>query len=117
MHGSSADPELAALGGAGALRSTADDLLTWQRALFGGKLLSRASLAKMTTPFRNGYGCALHEVTTARGRVFANDGRVPGSGNASFRYYVDEQLVVIVLSDLDTQVDNAVARDLALSRR
>jgi len=117
MRDSSADPELAALGGAGALRSTAGDLLAWQRALFGGTLLSRASLAKMTTPFRNGYGCALHEVVSAGGhRVFANDGRVPGSGNASFRYYVDEKLVVIVLSDLDTQVDNAVARDLALSR-
>lgn len=109
MRDSSADPELAALGGAGALRASVDDLLTWQRALFGGRLLSPASFAKMTTPFRNGYGCALHVVN----HVYANDGRIPGSCNAALRYYADDKLVVVVLSDLDNQVDNALARDLA----
>ena len=114
MHDSSTDPELAALGAAGALRSSVDDLLTWERALFGGKLLSPASFAKMTTPFRNGYGCALHLVAGPAGRrVFANDGRIPGSCNATLRYYVDDKLVVAVLSDLDNQIDNALAHDLA----
>jgi len=38
--------------GAGALRSTVGDLCTWHAALFGGKVLSSASLAAMTTPGR-----------------------------------------------------------------
>jgi len=38
--------------GAGALRSTVGDLCTWHAALFGGKVLSPASLAAMTTPGR-----------------------------------------------------------------
>lgn len=37
---------------AGGLYSTTHDLLLWEQALFGGKLLSPPSLAKMTTPFQ-----------------------------------------------------------------
>lgn len=37
--------------GAGALLSTVDDLAKWSTALFGGELVSKASLKKMTTDF------------------------------------------------------------------
>lgn len=37
---------------AGALYSTTEDLLKWEQGLFGGKVLSAASLQKMTTPFK-----------------------------------------------------------------
>jgi CubicO group peptidase (beta-lactamase class C family) len=37
-------------GGAGAIRSTVLDLCAWHAALFGGKVLSAASLKAMTTP-------------------------------------------------------------------
>jgi cyanophycinase len=113
MNDSGADPELADLGGAGALLSTTDDLVKWQQALFGGKLLSPASFAKMTTPFRNGYGCALRLVVSPSGKhVFANEGRVPG-WNAALQYYSEDKLVIAVLANLDTQVDALIARDLA----
>ncbi|MFY0536232.1 serine hydrolase domain-containing protein [Nannocystis pusilla] len=39
-------------GPAGGLRSTAGDLLRWHAALFDGRILSPASLARMTTPGR-----------------------------------------------------------------
>jgi CubicO group peptidase (beta-lactamase class C family) len=39
-------------GGAGAIRSTVLDLCAWHAALFGGKVLSPASLTAMTTPAR-----------------------------------------------------------------
>lgn len=39
-------------GPAGGLRSTAGDLLRWHAALFGGRILSPASLARMTAPGR-----------------------------------------------------------------
>jgi CubicO group peptidase (beta-lactamase class C family) len=40
---------------AGALYSTTEDLLRWEQGLFGGKLLTAASLEKMTTPFKSNY--------------------------------------------------------------
>ncbi len=45
-------------GGAGAMRSTADDLARWNAALFGGKILRPASLAAMTAPGKLGDGRA-----------------------------------------------------------
>src|SRR6266571_2767869 len=45
--------------GAGALYSTTEDLLKWERGLFGLKLVSAASLQKMTTPFKNNYAFGL----------------------------------------------------------
>ena len=39
-------------GGAGSMRSTSEDLCRWHAALFGGKIVSAASLAQMTTPQR-----------------------------------------------------------------
>ena len=40
---------------AGALYSTTEDLLRWEQGLFGGKLLSKESLSKMTTPYKDNY--------------------------------------------------------------
>src|SRR5438128_2716496 len=51
---------------AGALYSTTEDLLRWEQGLFGGKVLSAASLKKMTTPFKHDYGYGL-AVRTAHG--------------------------------------------------
>ena len=44
---------------AGALYSTTEDLLHWEQALFGGKVLSEASMKKMTTPAMNNYAFGL----------------------------------------------------------
>ena len=58
---------------AGALYSTTEDLLRWEQGLFGGKLLSPASLAKMTTPFKNDYALGV-VVRTANGRKVVQHG-------------------------------------------
>ena len=113
MRDTGADPELADLGGAGSLVSTVEDLLRWEQGLFGGKLLTPASFAKMTTPFRDGYGCALRLVISKSGRhVFANEGRVKGY-NATLQRYDEDKVVVIVLANLDTQVDAKIASEFA----
>jgi CubicO group peptidase (beta-lactamase class C family) len=58
---------------AGSLMMTVDDMHRWTRALFGGKLVSVASLKQMTTPYAlkngetTGYGYGLG-ITTLRGR-------------------------------------------------
>src|SRR5437667_3897953 len=41
----------------GSLYSSTEDLLRWNEGLFGGKLLTPASLRKMTTPFKGDYAC------------------------------------------------------------
>ena len=55
---------------AGALYSTTEDLLRWEKALFGGKVLKAASLEKMTKPFKNDYalGVSVRQHGPDRGR-------------------------------------------------
>src|SRR5262245_58678829 len=67
---------------AGAVYSTTHDLLRWTRALFDGCVVSRASLARMTTPFMNEYGFGVG-VRTERGRtLIVHDGDIGGFGAA-----------------------------------
>lgn len=54
------DKDLSSLAGAGSLYSSADDLIRWTEALQEGRVLSKASLAEMTTPSLNGYGYGLN---------------------------------------------------------
>src|SRR6266404_4772130 len=71
---------------AGKLYSTTEDLLRWEQGLFGGKLLSPASLQKMTTPFKNDYACGVG-VSTVKGRnVIAHGGGIEGF-NTQLSYY------------------------------
>src|SRR4029077_16473037 len=59
---------------AGSLYSSTEDLLRWEEGLFGGRVLSPASLRKMTTPFKSDYSCGLH-VNRVNGRmVIEHDG-------------------------------------------
>lgn len=60
---------------AGALYSTTGDLLRWEQGLFGGKLISAASLAKMTAPFKNDYALGV-VVQTAGGRKVIQHGEI-----------------------------------------
>src|SRR6187401_308075 len=78
---------------AGALYSTTEDLLRWERGLFGGNLISATSLAKMTTPFKNDYALGV-TVRTASGRkVIRHGGGIEGF-NTFLAYYPDTKLTV-----------------------
>jgi CubicO group peptidase (beta-lactamase class C family) len=88
----------------GALVSTVLDLVAWQRALFGGKVLSPASLRLMTTPGRLndgrpttfGLGVA---VTQFRGhRRIAHPGGYVGY-SSFLSYYPEEKIVIAVLTN------------------
>jgi CubicO group peptidase (beta-lactamase class C family) len=48
---------------AGGLYSTTRDLLRWEQALFGGKVISAGSLARMTTPFKDDYALGVQMQT------------------------------------------------------
>jgi CubicO group peptidase (beta-lactamase class C family) len=97
---------------AGALYSTTHDLLLWEQALYGGKVLSAASLKKMTTPYKENYGCGLM-IQTAKGHLrYEHGGGIEGF-NTEMAYYPDDKLTVIVLANLNGGAPDDIAGKLA----
>ena len=97
---------------AGGLYSTTGDLLRWERALYGGKVLSAASLQKMMTPYRDNYALGLGARKTPNGqRLFWHNGGIPGF-RAWVGYVPEEDVDVIVLSNLSTRASQAIGNDL-----
>jgi CubicO group peptidase (beta-lactamase class C family) len=97
---------------AGSLYSTTGDLLRWENGLFGGSLLSPASLNKMITPFKSDYGCGLY-IKRANGHLMIeHDGNNIGF-NSELAYYPEEKIAVIVLANLNGTVTGEIARALA----
>src|SRR5215472_5584724 len=97
---------------AGALYSTTEDLLRWEEGLFGGKLLSAASLQKMTTPFKQDYAFRLAVQTMNGHKVITHNGGIEGF-NTSLAYYPDDKLVVAVLGNLNSGAPGEIANELA----
>ncbi len=87
---------------AGALCSTAGDLIAWTRALHGGRLFSAASYHEMITPgtlndgtpIRYAKGLALDSVDGHR-RI-SHGGGIPGF-LTQLSYFPDDSLIVVVL--------------------
>ena len=101
---------------AGALYSTTEDLLRWQRGLFGGKLLSAASLAKMTMPFKDDYACGVGVRTVNGRRVIDHGGGIEGF-NTFLAYYPDDKLTVVALSNLNGGAPQQIVSQLAAIAR
>jgi D-alanyl-D-alanine carboxypeptidase len=109
---------------AGAIRSTVEDLARWNVALYGGRLLSAASLAQMTGPglLRNGaetqtavywpgepgippeglipgpYAFGLDHYSINDHRVMGHNGSLPGF-DAAMNVYPDDDITIIVLTN------------------
>lgn len=96
---------------AGALYSTTGDLLKWERGLFGGKVLTPASLTKMTTPFKENYGFGLFVATKDGHKTIQHGGGIEGF-NTSMAYYPDDKLTVIVLGNLNGSAPDQIGDDL-----
>jgi CubicO group peptidase (beta-lactamase class C family) len=97
---------------AGALYSTTEDLLKWEQSLFGGKLLSAASLDKMTTPFKDNYACGLRVQTVGGHKVIDHGGRIEGF-NTELAYYPEDKLTVVALANVNGQAPAEIATKLA----
>jgi CubicO group peptidase (beta-lactamase class C family) len=97
---------------AGGLYSTTEDLLRWERGLFGGKLLSPASLQKMTTPFKNNYAFGLQVHMVNGHKVIDHGGGIEGF-NTMLAYYPEDKLTVVVLGNLSGQAPENIALKLA----
>src|SRR5258707_9970301 len=99
-------------GGAGGLYSTTEDLLKWERGLFGGKVLSAASLQKMTTPFKDNYAFGLLVRTEHGRKQIWHNGGIEGF-NTAMAYYPDSKVVVTVLANVNGPAPDVMLPKLA----
>jgi CubicO group peptidase (beta-lactamase class C family) len=98
---------------AGALYSTTEDLLKWEQGLFGGKLLSAASLQKMTTPFKSDYAFGLQVHTVNGHKVIDHNGGIEGF-NTMLAYYPEDKLTVVALANLAPSAPGPIVSQLAI---
>lgn len=103
---------------AGALCSTVLDLLTWNRALHGHRLISPASTELLITPgtlnsgqpLTYGYGLAIGELEG--NRRIAHGGGINGF-NAYLSYYPDDDLTIAVLANTEGSNPGRIERRIA----
>ncbi|QIK96026.1 beta-lactamase family protein [Sphingomonas sp. HDW15A] len=95
---------------AGALIGTADDLVRWGNALHGGKVLSPASYALMTSAqkLKNGesipYGFGLAPSDVRGRKTIGHNGNIHGFATGSM-YVVEPKIFIVVLGNSDAMVD------------
>lgn len=100
---------------AGSLCSNTADLVAWNRALHGGKVLTPASYTEMTSPgvlndgTRVRYGMGIGLADIGGRRAIAHGGGINGFLSES-QYYPDDDLVIVVLQNTAGPVN---PRDLA----
>jgi len=97
--------------GAGALYSTTEDLLRWTNGLFGGKVLSAASLKKMTTPFKEDYAFGLVVADVNCRKTIKHGGGIEGF-NTELTYLPDERLTIVVLANLNGDAPGRITQQL-----
>jgi CubicO group peptidase (beta-lactamase class C family) len=97
---------------AGALYSTTEDLLKWERGLFGGRVISAASLRKMTTPYKNNYAFGLVVRDEDGHKTISHNGGIEGF-NTMLIYYPDQKVTVVVLGNVNGNAPTEIALKLA----
>lgn len=97
--------------GAGALYSTTEDLLRWTQGLFGGRVLSAASLEKMITPHQNNYAFGVIVATAGGRRSVSHGGGIEGF-NTLLTYYPESKITVAVLGNVNGQAPTQLAAQL-----
>jgi CubicO group peptidase (beta-lactamase class C family) len=97
---------------AGALYSTVEDLYKWDRALYADKLVGKASLEMMFTPFKGNYAYGWGVREESGRKIIAHAGGINGFVTMISRY-VNDDAVVIVLSNLETVSTGKISHDLA----
>jgi CubicO group peptidase (beta-lactamase class C family) len=117
---------------AGSLCSTTGDLITWLRALHGGKVLPAASYQEMITPGRLNdgtpvrYAMGLARNPDIRGRAMIHHGGAISGFVSDTRYYPELDLYVVMLvnttgnlnpSALATEMVDALLPSPPLARR
>ncbi|MBL8215116.1 MAG: serine hydrolase [Bryobacterales bacterium] len=97
---------------AGSLYSTVDDLARWAEALESGKVVSKESYAKMTTPYFNQYGYGLVMEKIEDHAVVGHGGGINGFNTMLLRAK-DDGLTVAVLANQNGPAADRMGKDLA----
>lgn len=97
---------------AGGIYSTTTDLYLWYRALATAQLVSASSRKEMFTPFRDGYGLGWM-VQEEVGRKLLTTGGGLSTYSSSLRYYPDDDVCIVVLSQSEAADGQKIGRDLA----
>ena len=97
---------------AGALYSTVDDMLVWDQALYGDRMLKPASRTAMFTDYGNKYGFGwVVDRKWDRDRIWHNGG-INGFVT-SFQRYPKDRVTVVALSNFQGALPDKLASDLA----
>ena len=97
---------------AGGLRSTARDLLAWQHALSSGLLLTSSSLEEMLSPIHDNYALGWQAISLLGRRSVNHSGGIDGFAS-HFVHYRDDDLNIVVLSNISEEPAKTTACDLA----
>ena len=105
-------------GGAGGLVSTAKDLVRWQIALVGGKVVEPGSYEEMTLPYmladghETGYGFGLGLKPMLGHPCVSHNGGIFGF-NSALAYFPEEKLGIAVISNGEALNSDAVLQEIA----
>lgn len=96
---------------AGALYSTTEDVLRWDRALYTDTLVSQKSLDEIFTPYKSGYGYGWSIGKRFDRQVIAHGGGIYGFATHFDRFPAD-RVTVIVLSNVEGAPAGRMSNDL-----
>jgi len=112
------DSDLTEIFAAGAIASTVGDLVRWNAALDGERLLTRASKEKMWKPVKlndgtvKKYGFGWNVDAVEGHKNIGHSGSTSGF-SASLQRFPDDRLAVIVLTNTDEQIASTMAKKIA----
>jgi CubicO group peptidase (beta-lactamase class C family) len=98
---------------AGALYSTVDDMLTWDKALTAGKLLNPASLQAMFTDYGHNYGFGWIINSYSEHQHIAHGGGINGFATQFDRFPKDKLTVVVFSNREEIAPEDQIASGLA----
>ncbi|WP_099361529.1 serine hydrolase domain-containing protein [Fredinandcohnia onubensis] len=96
--------------GAYGLYSTVEDLFKWSQALRKGNILGKELIDRMFTPYLDGYGYGWF-LLDAQEKVACHSGDINGFVS-DFYLYVNEDVTIIVLSNLNLTPVEKISSDL-----
>lgn len=97
---------------AGGLHSTLDDLYRWHQAYLRGRVIGPTSVNLALTPVQNDYGYGWQVTEQFARKLHNHTGGMRGF-SSHLAYYDKDQLLVIVLSNVESEDAKATACDLA----
>jgi D-alanyl-D-alanine carboxypeptidase len=104
---------------AGAICSTAGDLITWLQALHGGKVLSPQSYAELIAPAKLNdgtslrYGLGIIVAEDSHGRRYLGHGGGGFGFSSQARWYPEAQLAIVVLTNSEPDAITAATEGIA----